>query len=595
MERKGKKSPVTGAVRQEKYRKRKMEEDREAWIQKCVLDQKNYRARMTEEKKEEVKRKDRLRKKVKVLENRKTEKGVYKSASALGKAKTKVVRALPKDPERALEVVNGVHRIIRRKVEDRIDEVQEESKSPKKKIRTDIKNQIFSFYYRQDVSVTLPGQKDYVMVKNVDGKRSKMTKHILCMTLREAYMEFCKETEIDISLDAFSKLRPRNVLLRHKLPKNVCVCRYHANINYLISALHSYEKSFPCDHKALLMATTCAEENLEKESCQLGNCRECKELSSLSRVVKLLESSMDILRAWYVKYYRWEEVEDCDWKQRIRKIQKEGSVYMILKLLLEDWPSSRVHRLVKVKQDKQFNWFHGLRDKTSVLLQFDFSENAEVQEQDEIQAAHWWHLTVTIFTACAWVNGFCISFAVVSDFKQHDKHFTIIALLKIIKRLLNEFIIISNLHLFSDGAAQHFKQRFFINAVTLLPQFLGIPADQIDIDYNLFSTSHGKGAVDGVGGTVKRMVMAEVISRRANIQTSQDYATVAKKVCRGVNIIHISKEDVEAERSILDLVAFNQVKSLNGIRKLHNIQVLGPKKVQCSIFSGSSDRKQYSL
>ena len=40
MERKGKKSPVTGAVRQEKYRKRKMEEDREAWIQKCVLDQK---------------------------------------------------------------------------------------------------------------------------------------------------------------------------------------------------------------------------------------------------------------------------------------------------------------------------------------------------------------------------------------------------------------------------------------------------------------------------------------------------------------------------------------------------------------------------
>ena len=106
MERKGKKSPVTGAVRQEKYRKRKMEEDREAWIQKCVLDQKNYRARMTEEKKEEVKRKDRLRKKVKVLENRKTEKGVYKSASALGKAKTKVVRALPKDPERALEVVN---------------------------------------------------------------------------------------------------------------------------------------------------------------------------------------------------------------------------------------------------------------------------------------------------------------------------------------------------------------------------------------------------------------------------------------------------------------------------------------------------------
>ena len=67
MERKGKKSPVTGAVRQEKYRKRKMEEDREAWIIKCVLDQENNCARIKEEKKEEVKRKDRLRKKVKYL------------------------------------------------------------------------------------------------------------------------------------------------------------------------------------------------------------------------------------------------------------------------------------------------------------------------------------------------------------------------------------------------------------------------------------------------------------------------------------------------------------------------------------------------
>ena len=47
----------------------------------CLRSEK-YHARMTEEKKEEVKRKVRLRKKVKVLENRKTEKGVYKSAFA---------------------------------------------------------------------------------------------------------------------------------------------------------------------------------------------------------------------------------------------------------------------------------------------------------------------------------------------------------------------------------------------------------------------------------------------------------------------------------------------------------------------------------
>ena len=74
---------------------------------------------------------------------------------------------------------------------------------------------------------------------------------------------------------------------------------------------------------------------------------------------------------------------------------------MVLQQLMDDWPAFRVHRLIKVKQDKCFNQLHDLRDKTTILLQFDFSENAEIQEQDEVQSAHWWHLTVTVFTACA--------------------------------------------------------------------------------------------------------------------------------------------------------------------------------------------------
>ena len=54
----------------------------------------------------------------------------------------------------------------------------------------------------------------------------------------------------------------------------------------------------------------------------------------------------------------------------------------------------REHRLVKVKQDKTFNSLHSMRDLGHLLLQFDFSENAELVEQDEVQSAHWWHLQV---------------------------------------------------------------------------------------------------------------------------------------------------------------------------------------------------------
>ena len=93
-----------------------------------------------------------------------------------------------------------------------------------------------------------------------------------------------------------------------------------------------------------------------------------------------------------------------------------------------------VHRMVKVCQDETFNSLHSLKDPTTILLQFDFSENAEIQEQDEVQSAHWWHLQVfhkwhymhmflsglilqvSIFTACAWINGECQSFACVTNY-----------------------------------------------------------------------------------------------------------------------------------------------------------------------------------
>ena len=251
--------------------------------------------------------------------------------------------------------------------------------------------------------------------------------------------------------------------------------------------------------------------------------------------------------------------------------------------------------MVKVQQDKRFNNLHRLREEYTVLLQFDFSENPNIQEQDEVQTAHWYHLTCSLFTACAWINGNIVSFAVVSDYKHHDNYLTFIALIKIIKKLFKQFKIITDIHLFSDGAAQHFKQRFLLNAVTLIPQFMGLPYEQIDVSYDMFATSHGKGAVDGVGGSIKRMVMAEVTCRKEIIHTSEDYARVANKVCPRVNIIHISKEEVEKESKLLDTVAFSSVKNLHGIRKIHNMMVTRPNKMDVSSFSGSSERKKHSF
>ena len=93
-----------------------------------------------------------------------------------------------------------------------------------------------------------------------------MTKYILVLTLSEAHVEFLESCpEAKISVDAFGKLRPTNVLLRHCLPKNVCVCLSHANITFLIEALHRQCDAFPRSHQELIRLTTCCEDNFMKE------------------------------------------------------------------------------------------------------------------------------------------------------------------------------------------------------------------------------------------------------------------------------------------------------------------------------------------
>ena len=165
----------------------------------------------------------------------------------------------------------------------------------------------------------------------------------------------------------------------------------------------------------------------------------------------------------------WEKEADQDNKERLRKVEKRHiTLYSIVCELHDLLKPFKLHILVKNHQEVEFNLIRTCNLPNNLLLQFDFSENCEIQEQDEVQTAHWWHLQVSLFTACAWVAGEATSFVVVTDYMHHDKLMTTIAIVKIMKELLLKYPDVNMLNLFSDGASQHFKQRYFFNAVTII-------------------------------------------------------------------------------------------------------------------------------
>ncbi|KAG8276352.1 hypothetical protein J6590_067667 [Homalodisca vitripennis] len=57
------------------------------------------------------------------------------------------------------------------------------------------------------------------------------------------------------------------------------------------------------------------------------------------------------------------------------------------------------------------------------------------------------------------------------------------------------------------------------------------------MNWNFFASSHGKGAVDGIGGMVKRIVWRAVKGRKAFVNIPEDFYRVALEKCKEIHLL----------------------------------------------------------
>ena len=92
-------------------------------------------------------------------------------------------------------------------------------------------------------------------------------------------------------------------------------------------------------------------------------------------------------------------------------------------------------------------------DGENAVLQVDFSENAAIASQFEIQSAHWNHGAATLFTDHVWISDSeSESIVLVSDDLNHTKYSVYVFMDYIINHLKKKFSSINTLNIFSDGA-----------------------------------------------------------------------------------------------------------------------------------------------
>ena len=232
-------------------------------------------------------------------------------------------------------------------------------------------------------------------------------------------------------------------------------------------------------------------------------------------------------------------------------------------------------------------FFEQLKEEVSdkeIVLQVDFAENFNLKEQDEIQAAHWNTIPLSIFTAFVWSKKENFSFALPSADVSHDK-FVVNAALEIISNHIK--IVLPNvkeINCFSDGAASQFKQRFlFRNLIHISNE------RKIRLNWHFFATSHGRGVVDGIGGTVKRLLWLAVLAG-GSCRSAEDFIKIVRNKTNKINLFEITKADVDYSKVKLENI-FKTTISIPQTLKMHSVKVVDKNTLEFRYYSMCSQKQ----
>ena len=278
-----------------------------------------------------------------------------------------------------------------------------------------------------------------------------------------------------------------------------------------------------------------------------------------------------------IVYQQWQNTEKVEIKSTANEAYEE---------LQRQLKGFLIHVYMKRKQACFMNETTRSVDGVNIGLQVDFSENASLNHQDEIQSVHWSHAQATLFTAYAWVDSAVTeSYVIVSDELRHTKLSVYTFMETLFADLKTKYPNIRKISVFSDGASSQFKQRFQFSNLHLWEAEFGVK-----LTWHFSATSHGKGVVDGIGGTVKRAVWRCVRSGNGQATSPVAFYDLAKLRNAGVDVKYVSQETIQQKKEMLEAHWSNTIPVAN-THQLHFVKSRGDKYL---LVGQTSDSRELS-
>ena len=309
--------------------------------------------------------------------------------------------------------------------------------------------------------------------------------------------------------------------------------------------------------------------------CMLGQCLFCSEPADLPVLTlhsidsehdsnsedSLSDSSCDSEdeKCKTVTYSKWGK-EDGN----VSKMQITVDLEDANDLWKQAIPKLKSHIYRKRKQVMALESAKRNLSRDEILIHCDFSQSYKNNEQDEIQSAYFGYESFSLFTSCVYYKDKddelkTMPITVTTEGNEHSRQTSFSCLQKVIEHVQERLgVSLSNIIIWSDGCCSQFRSRF-------VAYFLANFQLDVNIEWNYSEAHHGKGPMDGIGGTVKNIVFKEVKSGRLSVDTPEEFATAANRLCK-VHSLYLPLENYIDEPD-----GIKEAPEIKGILQVHRI------------------------
>lgn len=425
-----------------------------------------------------------------------------------------------------------------------------------------VKNDIRCFLEQDENSRMCAGKRE-----TVTRHKKKMQKRFLNDTMRNLHIKFlskCPQYLNKVSYAFFCRFRPYWIVPLDWRARETCLCELHANMNLVVQKLHSLKLVEEKTPNEIIKHMTCNGELNEK--CLERKCPECSNLN-----VKFCE-------------FTDESVQYQQWVTKSEIVNIKGHMKVCKKTKKEDILSSKRNLVSKfcILIDKFMIHVSNIRHQyyvvnkiknslteNDVLVHMDYSENYSCKYSEEIQSFHFGgsrkqitlHTVVTYFLKDGKLAH--KSFCTLSECLRHDS----VAVCTHLKPIANEMKILvpklEKVHFLSDGPTGQYRNK---NMFHLIPTVLAKDFEAKSIHWHYSEKGHGKGAADGVGGTVKRYADS-LVSQGKDIPNINVLFSELKAKDSAIQFFLVNEDEIkETDKSLPQ-----NLKAFKGTLKVHEL------------------------